>query len=136
MAVSLAFLGLAVNTWVALPTSRETELAGARVMLAGTGKVVFTVGLELLQLVRAATKLTTRKINANRTIAHNLPMHPPRPVGSAGRADLVTFWKTPSVEAGVFFGKLRRLRDVRAAPRNPERSEGCARSWIAGFCKI
>ena len=52
--------------------------------MAGTGKVVFVVGLALLQLVKAATELTTMKTNANRTIADNLPMHPPRPVDPRG----------------------------------------------------
>src|SRR5882724_1021756 len=93
-------------------------------MLAGTGKVVLLVGLALLQLARAASKARTMKMNASRTIADNLPMHPPRPVGSARRACLDAFSKTPSVEARIFFGKFRRLRSVYAARRNPERSEG------------
>ena len=53
-------------------------------ILAGTGKLVFVVGLVLLQLVNPAIKLTTMKMNANRTIADNLPMHPPRPVDPRG----------------------------------------------------
>ena len=83
MAVFLLFLGLAVKGG-ALPTARDTELAGARVMLAGTGKAAFVVGLAVLQLVKAATELTTMKTNANRSIADTLPMHPPRPVNPRG----------------------------------------------------
>ena len=90
-------------------------LAGARIMLAGTGKTVFVVGLVLLQPVKAAMKLTVNKMITDRTIIEeddDLPIDPPRPVISARRARLDTFWKTPSVEARIFFSKLRRLRGV------------------------
>jgi hypothetical protein len=104
-------------------------LAGARIMLAGTGKTVFVVGLVLLQPVKAAMKLTAmNRMRVDRTIIikeeDDLPIDPPRPVIFARRARPDTFWKTPSVEARIFFSKLRLLRGVRAARRNPERSEG------------
>jgi hypothetical protein len=83
MAVCLLFSGLAVKLCVALPTSRDKVLAGVSVMMAGTGKTVLVVGPLLLQLVKAATKPTT-KMNANRTIADDLPMHPPRPLNPRG----------------------------------------------------
>jgi hypothetical protein len=82
--VFLLFLGLAVKAWVALPTSIETVLAGARAILAGVGKFVVVVGLLLLQLVKAAIKPTKIKMDPTRTIADDLPMHPPRPVLSPG----------------------------------------------------
>jgi len=53
-------------------------------ILAGTGKFVLVVGLLLLQLVRAASEMTTMKTKANLTIADNLPMHPPRPASLRG----------------------------------------------------
>jgi hypothetical protein len=62
-------------------------------MLAGTGKVVLVVGLLLLQLVSAATKLTAMKMNANRTIADNLPMHPPRLADARGELVWTLFGK-------------------------------------------
>jgi hypothetical protein len=103
-------------------------LAGARIMLAGTGKTVFVVGLVLLQPVKAAMKLTAIKMRTDRTIIRkkedDLPIDPPRPVISARRACLDSFWKAPSVEATNFFSKLRRFAGVRARRRNPERSEG------------
>jgi hypothetical protein len=121
MAVFLLFRGVAMKVWVALPASRETGLAGERLILAGVGKFVVVVGLLLLQPVKAAIKLTAIEMSANRTIQDNLPMHPPRPVDPRGE---LVLWKAPSVEARIFFSKLRRLRGVRAARRNPERSEG------------
>src|SRR5882757_5742185 len=104
-------------------------LAGARIMLAGTGKTVLVVGLLLLQPVKAAMKLTAIKMRTDRTIIirreeDDLPIDPPRPVISARRARLDSFWKTPSVEARIFFSKLSRFAGVRARRRNPERSEG------------
>jgi hypothetical protein len=96
-------------------------------MLAGTGKTVFLVGLLLLQLVKAAIKLTAISMRADRAIIKeedDLPIDPPRPVISARRARLDSFWKAPSVEARIFFSKLSRFAGVRARRRNPERSEG------------
>ena len=80
-------------------------------MLAGTGKIVDVVGLVLLQLVKAAIKLTHDKDECQPDYRDDLPMHPPRPV-IRGASCLDTFWKTPSVEARIFFSKLRRLRGV------------------------
>jgi hypothetical protein len=84
MAVFLLFRGEAVKVWLALPASRETGLAGERLILAGVGKFVVVVGLLLLQPVKAAIKLTAIKMKANRTIQNDLPMHPPRPVDTRG----------------------------------------------------
>jgi hypothetical protein len=84
--VFLLFLGLAVNAWVALPTSIEIELAGARLMFAGVGNVVVVVGPLLLQPVKDAIKPSEIKIRPSRTRADNLPMHPPRPDSFNGRA--------------------------------------------------
>ena len=63
---------------------RMVDPAGKIHTVAGTGKAAFVVGLAVLQLVKAATELTTMKTNANRSIADNLPMHPPRPVNPRG----------------------------------------------------
>ena len=80
MAVFELFRGVAVKVWVAAPASRETGLAGERLILAGAGKFVVVVGLVLLQPVNPAIRLTAIKMNAQRTIKDDLPMHPPRPV--------------------------------------------------------
>jgi hypothetical protein len=127
MVTCLLFCGVAVKVWFAVPTSIETMFVGARMMLAGTGKTVFLVGLLLLQLVNAAIKLTAISMRADRAIIKeedDLPIDPPRPVISARRARLDSFWKAPSVEARIFFSKLSRFAGVRARRRNPERSEG------------
>ena len=54
MAVFVLFRGVAVKAWVAVPASRETGLAGERLILAGVGKFVVVVGLLLLQPVNAS----------------------------------------------------------------------------------
>jgi len=111
MVVFELFRGVAVKVWVAAPASRETGLAGERLILAGVGKFVLLVGLVLLQPVNPAIRLTAIKIKmkTKRTIKDDLPMHPPRPVLPTGRALL---WKAPSVEARIFFSKLSRLRRI------------------------
>jgi len=109
MVVFELFRGVAVKVWVAAPASRETGLAGERLILAGVGKFVLLVGLVLLQPVNPAIRLTAIKMKTKRTIKDDLPMHPPRPVLPTGRALL---WKASSVEARIFFSKLSRLRRI------------------------
>jgi hypothetical protein len=62
IATRLLFCGVAVKLWVAEPKSSDTVFAGVRTILAGTGKTVLVVGLVLLQLVKAAMKLTAIKM--------------------------------------------------------------------------
>jgi hypothetical protein len=82
--VPLLFWGVAVKVWAVLPTSSETAVEGERMILAGAGKGVFTVGLLLLQLQRAAIRLTMEQSNTNPAESDDLPMHPPRPVHPRG----------------------------------------------------
>src|SRR5713101_1845135 len=90
-------------------------------ILAGTGKGVFTVGLLLLQPVRAAIKLAIMQMNANLTKSNDLPMHPPRPVDPRGELS-GHFRKTPSVEARIFFSKLSRLANSDSATEGLRRA--------------
>src|SRR5207245_2085168 len=99
----------------------DTELAGERLMLAGTGKGT-DLALLAPQPTRAAVK---RRRIITSTTETDLPMHPP-PDGPP-RAEYALYWKISSVEAANHLSKLRCLRSVRAVRRNPERSEGSSR---------
>jgi hypothetical protein len=123
MVCLLLFCGVAVNDWMA-PTSMEKAMLGERMMLAGTGN---SAGLLLLPPQPASVAIKTKLMRIANKKKTDLPIHPPHPRhGSRGECSL--WWKISSVEGANLFSKLRRLRGVRAARRNPEQSEGSPNS--------
>ena len=118
MVCLLLFCGVAMNACKA-PTSMETAFPGERMMLAGTGN---PTGVLLLPPQPASAPMKIRLIMIANEKKTDRPIHPPHPAVVRGECSL--WWKISSVEGENLFSKLRRLRGVRAARRNPEQSEG------------